>query len=363
MHSLRVLLDRFRGPRRDGGREMTAYAAAPPSSPKKKTKSRGRRSPPQSTLEGSYYGQYRDEEDASMSAATSFSSSNDRPRSSLNLIRQTDDGYSMESYEVGLSSSLDPKRSNQDRIVCTKIDPERQMFLVIDGHGGVECVDFVSSAIPRSVVEAIVEKHAPQEVALMESFLKTSQAYDWATPMTPECARAGAVALALIVSENDRCVLANAGDCRCVYSLANGGIAQVNSEHRVSNAQERARVEALGGTISNVRGTYRVSGTLMPSRTFGDVRVRTSDDGVVGNFIDPIPDVVEFRPERNADGVAFVVIGSDGLWDGFSNEEACTRMTKLVNEGESAQSIAKQLCLVAMRRTLDDVSCVVLIWR
>lgn len=117
-------------------------------------------------------------------------------------------------------------------------------------------------------------------------------------------------------------IAANVGDSRAVMSR-NGVAVDLTIDHKPQSAPEKARVEALGGKViwcgivddegnpvPNA-GIYRVNGNLSLSRAIGD---RSERPAVTSK-----PDMTAFDIE---DGDDFIILGTDGLWDVMSSQDA-----------------------------------------
>ena len=144
----------------------------------------------------------------------------------------------------------------------------------------------------------------------------------------------GACAITAVVQETD-VVVASTGDCRVV-------IGQEMPDHswravplsKDQNAQNEDEVKRLQAAHPGEEGTVifgnRVLGSLMPFRTFGDVDFKWEKkhlDGLVQvwpnyqtpPYITAEPVVTKYKIEK---GDRFMILGSDGLWERITNEEA-----------------------------------------
>ncbi|XP_054856697.1 pyruvate dehydrogenase [acetyl-transferring]-phosphatase 2, mitochondrial isoform X3 [Eublepharis macularius] len=149
--------------------------------------------------------------------------------------------------------------------------------------------------------------------------------------------------------------VANAGDCRAVLGVQNEdgswSALPLTRDHNASNKSEvlRLRREHPKSEEDTLLVNDRLLGVLMPSRAFGDVQFKWSQElqhNVLGNrdetkalniyeYVPPnyhTPPYLTAEPEVTYHKIRrqdkFLVIASDGLWDMLSNEE----VVKLVAE-------------------------------
>ena len=88
-----------------------------------------------------------------------------------------------------------------------------------------------------------------------------------------------------------------------------GSAIPLSIDHKPDRYDERQGIEDAGGFVIWA-GTWRVGGVLAISRAFGDKLLKAY---VVAN-----PKI----QEEEIDGVDFIIITSDGLWNVFPNKEA-----------------------------------------
>jgi serine/threonine protein phosphatase PrpC len=120
-------------------------------------------------------------------------------------------------------------------------------------------------------------------------------------------------------------VVGNVGDSRAVLcckgttenwqGMTSGEVpgepVPLSIDHTPALPDERARIESVTGGFVEHHGVLRVQGRLAVSRSIGDLPLK--------RYLSAEPDVV-VRELTSED--IFVVLGSDGLWDVMSNEEA-----------------------------------------
>ncbi|KAM4105743.1 hypothetical protein ACB094_04G015300 [Castanea mollissima] len=104
----------------------------------------------------------------------------------------------------------------------------------------------------------------------------------------------------------DRLLVANVGDSRVVACRAGSAI-PLSIDHKPERSDERQQIEQAGGFIIWA-GTWRVGGVLAVSRAFGDKLLKP--------YVVAEPEI----QEEEIDGVDFIIIASDGLWNVISNK-------------------------------------------
>ena len=212
-----------------------------------------------------------------------------------------------------------------------------------------------------------------------------------------DCQESGTTCV-VCAREGDHIITANVGDSRCVLgrevgaqdarfakmdfgsskSKKNQGktftAVDLSDDHKPDRPDEASRVARAGGIVEPARGLHGYAGParvwrrhpraggLAVSRAFGDAQLT-----VAGVIADP-----EVRTERVTDRDAFIVLGSDGVWDHVCSAEAVRIVGEKVNElGMENQSVWRRAAdaIVAKaaegwRRSLgggyrDDITCVV----
>jgi len=175
----------------------------------------------------------------------------------------------------------------------------------------------------------------------------------------------------------DRLLVANVGDSRavlgrCDTARKNLRAVDLSDDQKPSRADERQRIEKAGGTVDQmaipvfVKGSVRWMrggpervmdksgmGGLAMSRSLGDLSLRP--------FVSSQPEVREHRLDSR-DRV--LILGSDGVWDQLSSQEA----VDIAHRHQDPNSAAREIAGVARRRwktttdgTLsDDITAVVM---
>ncbi|KAG2494976.1 hypothetical protein HYH03_006909 [Edaphochlamys debaryana] len=167
---------------------------------------------------------------------------------------------------------------------------------------------------------------------------------------------------------------ANAGDCRAVI-CRDGRALRLSRDHKPELPEERARIEAAGGRVANVRGTWRVvlplpdgntAKVCSVSRGFGD------RDFKAGSLISSEPDVagIVLAPGRDT----FCIHASDGLWGAVGDQEACDLVSEVIDKfigmtsfntqhAAAAKAAAQELVKFARDRgSMDDITVIVTLY-
>jgi len=254
-------------------------------------------------------------------------------------------------------------RKQEDRIIFgEKVFPDVYLYAVIDGHGGPDTADYLKEALPRVVSMICRERYThltsmEENPEHFQSILKLAFkvcADEWDGGVhTASRKIAGAVATVVLV-QGQTCVIAHVGDCRVVAATATAS-AELTEEHRATMPSEKARIEQKGGRV--ISG--RVNGLLSPSRAFGDLHVRTSQDGSILDCITPEPDLSFFQVDLEG----FLIISSDGVNDVIPSHMAANLVRESLKRNKDASVAAKELASCAQSMNDDDVSVVVLTWQ
>ena len=260
------------------------------------------------------------------------------------------------SDEILLKSGVFQKAVHyEDRIIRRKLTSELDLYSVLDGHSGDSCVNYLCEALPRILSEQL-EVIEDREEALRVAFQACSLEYEQDVRENRRSC-AGAVGIACLV-QGSTCVFANVGDCKAFVSTKSG-FAVVNELHRASNPKERARVEELGFTIKEVRGVERVEGSLIPTRTFGDVTLKDQKNL---HCVQPTPDTYLMIPEENAlFGKRCVLMMTDGFYESCTDEAIMDCLGKSLAAGLSEDETVRALGHLAAA-SHDDVSLLLLVW-
>ncbi|KAL4191880.1 hypothetical protein AMTRI_Chr06g191240 [Amborella trichopoda] len=177
----------------------------------------------------------------------------------------------------------------------------------------------------------------------------------------PDLVSVGSCVLVVLLHGNDLYTL-NIGDSRAVLAKSEDGSVtsvQLTDSHTVENDEERMKLLAEHPDDASTIVGGRVKGKLKVTRAFGVGYLKESkmNDALMGilrvrNLCSP--PYISANPSigihRVTDGDLFVVIGSDGLFDFFSNDEVVELVHQFIEKnpfGDPAKYLLEQLVLRA----------------
>ncbi|KAL5985571.1 hypothetical protein ACLOJK_027556 [Asimina triloba] len=219
---------------------------------------------------------------------------------------------------------------------------------VFDGHGGKGAAQFVRDNLPRVIVE---DADFPLELekVVTRSFMQT----DAKTCSLQAALSSGTTALTAMIFGRSLLV-ANAGDCRAVLSRLGVAI-EMSKDHRPSCINERNRIESLGGFIED----GYLNGQLGVTRALGDWHIEgMKSASELGGPLSAEPELKMMTLSKEDE---FLVIGSDGLWDVFTSQNAVDFARRRLQEHNDVKRCCKDMVQEAIKRGAIDNLTVVMI--
>ncbi|XP_009358521.2 probable protein phosphatase 2C 27 [Pyrus x bretschneideri] len=215
---------------------------------------------------------------------------------------------------------------------------------VFDGHGGKDAAHFVRDNLPRVIVE---DADFPLELekVITRSFMETDAAF------AKKCSReaslaSGTTALTAMIFGRSLLV-ANAGDCRAVLSRCGVAI-EMSKDHRPCCTKERMRVESLGGYIDD----GYLNGQLGVTRALGNWHLEGMKDA--GERGGPLSAIPELKLTTLSKDDEFLIIGTDGIWDVFTSQNAVDFARRRLQEHNDVKLCCKQIVEEAIKRGATD---------
>eukprot|EP00930_Biecheleria_cincta_P070184 TRINITY_DN57830_c0_g1_i1.p1 TRINITY_DN57830_c0_g1~~TRINITY_DN57830_c0_g1_i1.p1 ORF type:complete len:418 (+),score=79.60 TRINITY_DN57830_c0_g1_i1:86-1339(+) len=223
------------------------------------------------------------------------------------------------------------------------------VFAVLDGHGG-QTAAAKGSALLQAKLKQVAQRGtlsvSEASRALEESFLQCDASLR--EQLGPED-RSGSTVVAGIVTQlrpNEYCcTLAHAGDSRAV--LFAGGRLHCSEDHKPNRDDERGRIEAAGGYVSQGPlggGPMRVDGALAVSQAIGDFHFKPVTMEPARCRVSAMPDVQTVPGCAAGD---WLLLACDGVFDVMENEEVKdfieARLTKNADEHKDGGQVMVEL--------------------
>ncbi|KAL7145069.1 hypothetical protein ABFS83_07G054200 [Erythranthe nasuta] len=218
---------------------------------------------------------------------------------------------------------------------------EYYFFAVYDGHGGAKvaekCGETMHNCLAghmekakklpeKEVVE--VERGFDWEKVMVDCFGNMDEELSGGDEVAPGAAeqpywRMGSTAVVVLVGKAE-VVVANCGDSRAVLCRG-GAVVPLSTDHKPDRADEKQRIEATGGSVTNRNG-WRLQGVLATSRSLGDHYLKP--------YVTSVPEVTVVS-RSNSD--EFLIIATDGLFDVVCNDAACELAKKCLASGRNSR--------------------------
>jgi len=217
------------------------------------------------------------------------------------------------------------------------------LLSVFDGHAGHRCANFLVNSLPAELHRETASSGLgiPSEEIFRKIFKSMDEMWlDSAAVKEPKI-EDGSTALCVAVEGNEL-IVANCGDCRAILCQAGQTVA-LTRDHRPTDDIEQQRIINQGGTV--IGG--RLQGQLAVSRAFGNYEFKELE------ILSSEPEI--HHVSLNTD-VEYLVVGSDGLYDHFTNEELISFIKNglMNNSNTTLESIVKELVEEAIDRGSDD---------
>eukprot|EP01114_Cavostelium_apophysatum_P020790 TRINITY_DN7061_c0_g1_i3.p1 TRINITY_DN7061_c0_g1~~TRINITY_DN7061_c0_g1_i3.p1 ORF type:complete len:245 (+),score=48.29 TRINITY_DN7061_c0_g1_i3:105-839(+) len=220
------------------------------------------------------------------------------------------------------------------------------LFAIFDGHGGKLVSEFAAGHLPQLVLRELFEGKSKEE-AFKQAYLSLDHQISSLFPRKDRD-MTGSTAVTVLVERNteDKKALiscANIGDSRAILS-ANEQTVRLSYDHKASDEAEVSRIVSSGGKVFR----KRVRGMLAVTRAFGDTLFDKHNEVLAEPFFFE-------TPVDTSD--AYLIIGSDGLWDVFSDEEVSEKVRTRAAAGQALQTISDSILQEAIDAgSTDNIS-------
>lgn len=241
-------------------------------------------------------------------------------------------------------------------------------FAIYDGHGGRQCVDYVTQSLHDNLLSELQKAPGNVPDAFIRAFSLTDRNMQSSGINTSGCT---ACCCLLQEEKASRAIYtAHLGDARAV--ICRGGLAvrlTSMSDHKATDPAEAKRVIEAGGTIFN----ERVNGMLAISRAFGDHQLKMP--ALPNDVVSNVPDITSTELTEQD---MFVIVACDGLWDVVEDQESVNLVLEgirelmallppnagqdnLTHRRSMAEVLARMLVEEALARgTSDNVTCLMI---
>uniref|UniRef100_A0A0E0G9N1 protein-serine/threonine phosphatase n=1 Tax=Oryza nivara TaxID=4536 RepID=A0A0E0G9N1_ORYNI len=199
----------------------------------------------------------------------------------------------------------------ESRRVELDLDATTSFFGVYDGHGGAEVAMYCAKRFHTMLLE---------DVDYINN-LPNAITSDYVPPSYE-----GSTACVVIIRGN-QIIVGNVGDSRCVLSK-NGQAISLSFDHKPHHEAEHERIQRAGGHVF----LRRILGMLATSRAIGDFAYKQNRNMPPSQqMVTCVPDI---RVENITDDTEFLVIASDGVWDGMRNNNVVQFVRQELRPGE-----------------------------
>eukprot|EP00039_Didymoeca_costata_P024294 m.9936 g.9936 ORF g.9936 m.9936 type:complete len:563 (-) comp4167_c0_seq1:149-1837(-) len=264
-------------------------------------------------------------------------------------------------------------KTNQDSFMMYRNGDKDFLAAVMDGHGkhGHHVSGFLKDSLADRILSDLKGGDSSEDIVDCTEKIKKAfiQCDNSLTKVRSIDSRSSGSTTVVCKRQGDQLFVANLGDSRAVLGRqdsSTGGMQAVplTTDHTLANQKERSRVKKEGGSVEPIfvpgvgyRGPDRLwknkqmEGGLAISRAFGDSNLK--DSGVSA-----IPEVTVNKIKSED---RFVILGSDGVWDHVSNDEA----VKMASRHEDPRVASTKIVELARQRWrqsgayVDDITAVV----
>ena len=251
----------------------------------------------------------------------------------------------------GYALAKNDRARMEDAVVVNDNVSGHRCYAVVDGHGGDRAAILLREMLPSKLGQQL-QGSKTKEQATRDAFVEVDEELKLALRQEPKAPgrTPGAVACVAMLEGTDL-ILANLGDCRALV-CEGGQVKFATADHSpVSNKLEKERLQALGVAIE---GGY-VGGELQVTRAFGDL------DGETGQKLAGLICTPEVTILEISDDTEFLLLASDGIWDGIRDQLALTTARKTLRETRSPQAAAQAVLEAAGKVTKADNAAVVVV--
>jgi serine/threonine protein phosphatase PrpC len=247
-------------------------------------------------------------------------------------------------------------RSGEDRIAKKSFRVNGDLIVlmaVFDGHGGKGANSQIANYLLENVERfEILAKPFPENAeTLREKATELFVTLD--REMEEKKLQNGSTATICLHNEsNGNTFFIHVGDSRAICRDDSGKLYETK-DHKPGNPEEIARIEKAGGFVLMGK-VPRVGASLAVSRSFGDFRLKKTQTESIDDWISVIPDITSNngKPLKISKKGSFILLASDGLWDGFTSKE----VEKLIDVRFHHNFVCEGLVKHGKKKSNDDIA-------
>ena len=148
----------------------------------------------------------------------------------------------------------------------------------------------------------------------------------------------------IILFVNNMLFIANCGDSLSVM-YKNGVAIKMNQEHKTTLKSEYERIKNCGGTIIN----NRIEGKLNLTRAIGDLGFKKCPN--LKNYEQCVTASPEITKYKSLEGIEFIIMGCDGLWDCVNPQKLCETVSERLQEDVKIPDIISEIFDTILSKT------------
>jgi serine/threonine protein phosphatase PrpC len=175
---------------------------------------------------------------------------------------------SLPSFYIQGDTSSNGLSYSEDRIEHIILPNGIIFLIVIDGHGGDECVKLIQSNI-YNIIDILF--NSVDLINIQEIYEKIKNLYCELDQLTHNI-QSGACISIVTKLPNNYLFVSNLGDCR-TYIFNKTELVFISKDHDPSDEYEKQQVKLRGGRVTFFNGP-RLSGILAVSRALGDCQIK-----------------------------------------------------------------------------------------
>ena len=165
----------------------------------------------------------------------------------------------------------------------------------------------------------------------------------------------------IMLIKNGIIYIANVGDSLSVM-YKNKKAYNLNREHQTIISSEKERILKSGATLTG----YRINGMLNLTRAIGDLKFKSNPN--LKRYEQSVIALPEITKIEDTEGIDFIIMGCDGVWDCVKRQMICDFIDKEIRENpeKNLSEILKKIfdkCISPVWGVIlgtDNISCIII---